>query len=628
VDPSLIRAPFVRRDRVAAGQDYVQFFIDPLGTRRFAQVFRVNVQGVQTDGLVNEATGTEDDAPDFPFDVATRRTAEGWQAELRIPWSSLRYRPASSEPWAIMAYRGWPRADNTQIASGPVARSATCFMCFATTVKGFETPQRRGSLRATPSLVLRADSSDAELDAGLDIKWRPTGSVVIDLTANPDFSELEADAPQITGNVRYAASVLEKRPFFLESADMLETPLQFLYTRSIANPSLGARLTRRGEQLELTTWALRDDAGGRVLLPGPFSAGTRVLGQQTDVTFGRMRANRGRFSAAIEWSDRRGDGYHNTVAGADLAWLPTDSDRLSAQWLFSDTRDPLALGTSDGASGAAWKLEWQRTSERLDLEVYHQRIDREFRADAGFMPTADIDEQFAKIGVRFFDVGFLNELRPYIGWLNQSALEGEALIERGMYPAVYFQGPRNFYGFVELHLRDRARAFAQAPVAEPRFVRLDVAITPLPSWPRLRVYGDVGRLLDYGSGLLRDGYELTTSVLLRPVQHLELEAGLGRLRLDDREGGASVVREDNATLTAIYHFSAALNCRVQWIDEHSERSSPVTSSHSSTTTTLVISYRPDWRTTAFIGISHLPRDEVLAESANRVFLKVSHSFGT
>lgn len=238
----------------------------------------------------------------------------------------------------------------------------------------------------------------------------------------------------------------------------------------------------------------------------------------------------------------------------DLAWQPSDSDRLAAQWLLSDTLDPiLTQQAADAARGIAWKLSWQRTSDRFDWALYDTRIDADLRADAGSMPSADIDEQFAKVGVRFFDVSFLNELKP-----------------------------------------------------------------------RLRVYGDIGRLVDYGTGELRDGYQLRTSVLLRPTQQIELETELAWVRLDDRQSGASVVREDNATLTAIYHFSAVLN-----IYERGIRMQPVSSAESSTTATLVLSYRPSWRTTAFVGVSRLPRDATgIDELASRVFLKVSHSFGT
>ncbi|WP_164079173.1 DUF5916 domain-containing protein, partial [Stenotrophomonas maltophilia] len=72
------------------------------------------------------------------------------------------------------------------------------------------------------------NSSDAEgsrrsrkASLGAEIKWRPRADWVIDATLNPDFSKVELDEPQLAGNTRFALSVPEKRPFFLESADVV-----------------------------------------------------------------------------------------------------------------------------------------------------------------------------------------------------------------------------------------------------------------------------------------------------------------------------------------------------------------------------------------------------------------------
>ena len=92
-DPSRLRTPFVRRDKVGASHDYMQVYIDPLGARRSAYIFRVNARGVKTDGLQNEANQSETTDPDYDWDVATHIDAHGWSAELRIPlwtWSRLR----------------------------------------------------------------------------------------------------------------------------------------------------------------------------------------------------------------------------------------------------------------------------------------------------------------------------------------------------------------------------------------------------------------------------------------------------------------------------------------------------------------------------------------------------------
>ena len=451
-------------------------------------------------------------------------------------------------------------------------------------------------------------------------------------TLNPDFSELEADAAQITGNARFAVNVLEKRPFFLESADLLETPLQFIHTRSIAAPDAGARVTRRGESVEFTGWMVRDDGGGELIIPGPFGSGTRPLDEPTDVGFGRLRLGLERFSAALDWSDRRGAAYRNSVAGADLAWQPGDSDRLSFQWLTSDTRDPSPLSESSGGlRGAGWQAAWEHLSGRFDWALRDKQIDRDFRADTGYVPAADVHESFAQLGVRLFDVGFLNELKPYVGLLRQTVLSNGELIERGIFPGFFFQGPRNLYGFVELHPDDAARAQAGAPLRSARLVRLDVTMNPWPAWPKLRVYGDVGRLLDFATDELRPGYQLTSEMRIRPTDRIELETAVSRLRLEDADSRLAALREGNESLTAIYYFSGSLNSRLQWIHERTVRAEPVQSRTSRQTATCVLTYRPGWRTQAFVGVSRTQGEDAGARDAAdngwRYFLKWTRAFG-
>ena len=113
---------------------------------------------------------------------------------------------------------------------------------------------------------------------GAEIKWRPNADWVIDATLNPDFSQVEIDAPQLSGNTRFALSLPEKRPFFLESAELVgqtlpdETgenrTLPAFYTRAITDPDAGLRASWRGEGAEATLLSLRDAGGGLVLRPG------------------------------------------------------------------------------------------------------------------------------------------------------------------------------------------------------------------------------------------------------------------------------------------------------------------------------------------------------------------------
>ena len=574
--PSLIRRPFVRRDRVRAGQDYVQFFIDPFGARRFAQVFRVNVRGDQTDGVTNEATGNEDDTPDFPFDVATRVVADGWQAELRIPFSSLRFEAGSQAPWAIMAYRGWPRSQNTQIASGPLARDANCFLCFATTVTGIQTPRDARSLVATPYVAASAQrehdgrrtSRRRDLDGGVDVKWIPAAGWVIDGTLNPDFSELEADAPQITGNARFAASVDEKRPFFLEAADLLETPLPFIYTRSIADPDAGLRVTHRGDIVNATAWHARD-RGGRVLVPGPYATATRTLAEPTGVTLARARLGIGKLAIAADLSDRRGGGYRNSVVGSDATWFAGDGDTVTVQALASRTHDREAIGVP--GDGTALHAQWVHGSARLPWTVYETRISRGFRADNGYLPSADIDERYLQVGPRFFDVGFLNELQPFVEAMRQTVLSDGRSIDRYVAPGVFFQGPRNSYGTITLHADERVRPSADASERSTRFTRFDVAISPTARWTKLHVHGDAGRLMDFASGETAHGHVVSAETLVRPTDRIEIDALVSRLRMRSRDEARIDVRQEAEALTLVYHRSVADSLRLQWTRDRFRR---------------------------------------------------------
>ena len=68
-------------------------------------------------------------------------------------------------------------------------------------------------------------------------------NILLNATINPDFSQVEADSAQLNVNERFALFFPEKRPFFLEGADFFGTPLFAFFTRTIADPSSGVKLT-------------------------------------------------------------------------------------------------------------------------------------------------------------------------------------------------------------------------------------------------------------------------------------------------------------------------------------------------------------------------------------------------
>lgn len=142
--PREIRAPVVERDQVFGDQDNVALFLDTNGDRRVALQLRVNPRGVQADAVNNDATGSEDFAPDFFYDAAAHIDARGWSAEFRIPLRSLRFSRGAARAWSFFLIRNYPRGERHQIASVPIPRGLECFVCRAAPLVGLESTASGG----------------------------------------------------------------------------------------------------------------------------------------------------------------------------------------------------------------------------------------------------------------------------------------------------------------------------------------------------------------------------------------------------------------------------------------------------------------------------------------------------
>ena len=336
LEPGRIDAPLVRRDQVLGSQDLFAIHIDPVGTRKFAQIFRFNAAGAIGDGLFNEDTTNEDYSPDFEFEVRTARSATGWTGELRIPFSTLRYSNPPSATWSIQIVRGISRDQQYRFANGRIPRDSNCFLCYAQTLEGMNDLPAGREFTVTPQMTLRratdqinnaARASKSDLVVGVDVKFRPRPDLVFDATINPDFSQVELDTPQLARNAQFALFFPEKRPCFLEGADILSSPFNgAIYTRSINDPAWGARLTQRSGGNDFTFLTARDNGKGFILLPAPLNTGFANQESKSQATIGRFRSHIGSLTLGGLITDRtyesrpamRVDGNLNPSIGAAL----------------------------------------------------------------------------------------------------------------------------------------------------------------------------------------------------------------------------------------------------------------------------------------------------------------------
>src|SRR5690348_17093774 len=437
-DPDVgeLRAPFARRDNVLSDQDMVVLFVDPVGNRKFAHFFRVNPNGSIGDGLYNEDTATEDFSPDLDFDVATARFQGGWTAEFRIPFSSLRYVDPPSAPWTVLVYRNYPREQRYLMASSPLPRVQTCLLCLNEPLTGLEVPPAR-QLALTPNVTVRSvrrrDAGeparrDNDFVASLDAKWRARSDLVVDATINPDFSQVELDTPQLAGNTQFALFYPEKRPFFLEGADILQGPLQAIYTRSVTDPAWGARVTQRRDGFDGTALVTRDDGGGLVLLPNTYTTNYAVQDFKSYASFARARWQHDGFTLGALATDRTIDGgAYNRVAGPDAVWFPTIEHRFRAQVLGSwTTAQPVDghLAKGDLATSHAVLTDWTYRGKAWEEYLDFEDVGRDFRADNGFVGQNGYRRFYSETTRKFLDVGRFNEVSPYFFAENKTATDG------------------------------------------------------------------------------------------------------------------------------------------------------------------------------------------------------------
>ena len=415
--------------KVDDSQDYVQIYIDPRASRRSAFLLRVNPRGVQTDGIHDEVSNTEILDPDFDWDVATKQSADSWTAEFAIPLSTLRVSKRGAQDWVVLVYRGLNRRQDHQFASAPIPRVSNCFLCYAGTLHFENLTPRRESLFVTATAVAPADrppSNDGHratlgpLTPSADVQWLPYSGAVLDLTAHPDFTDVDPDDVVLAANSRFAIFLPEKRPFFLEATDLTTTPIPILYTRNIVSPTFGGGLTQRSDSLNGTVFVSGDNGDGSSLERGLLESSIAYPVFASSAGYGRVRLAAGDHSevGVVAALKENSDGSYNEVGGVDAEWN-ANFDRVSAQLVSSRTRDPdlpdlLSAWHGELLSGNAGTLQWDHTAD-WSWTLRQSFYDNGFRAWLGYVPRVGYDESYIKFSRQmFFDASAITALAPYI----------------------------------------------------------------------------------------------------------------------------------------------------------------------------------------------------------------------
>ena len=623
--PELIRREWVRHDQVRRTQDFVALYIDPMGRKKAAQWFRVGASGSTADGLHTAEDDNEDFSPDFDFDAASKLTPQGYTAVFRVPFASLRYSASGvgegSLPWRMMVVRRVPRDQIYLLMSVPLARDAASFIDDLQTVDGAAPAQSHSLLQLRPNLTLRRvtehpagqpSTRDTELNLGLELKWRPRPELVVDATLRPDFSQVELDVPQLSSNTQFALFLPEKRPFFLESSDLLRSPTDALYTRSVTRPRWGLRASWRSEALAATAFAAHDLGGGEVLIPGPYGTGATPQGA-SDSAIARVRVDRdsltlGGLAALRRYERRQGD---NAVLGPDLTWQATPNLRLRAQLLASRTTAlPDGSGTlvaSPAQTGTALYANAFWRAEPYEAGVMIEDNSIGFRNDNGFVTQTGVRRLAVDVHRVWRNHGPLNEI-----WLNFNAENVQDPVTRAtvysqVTPGVYTGYSNNSEFSLEYRGLTRQRVSAGSTLLQERYWHLYYGRNAASWAPQVGVTLDRGQLADFSANQVRFGQRAKVSATLRPLARLELLPTWSLAQIKAPVGGHSY-REIAAQMLAVWHLAPQQTLRLivqrSQVDRLAEPLRGVTAyTDRSQSDSLTYTWRRSAGTTYYLGAS-------------------------
>ncbi len=420
-EPDRVVSRILARDRVMedergelafAGDDAVAILFDTFDDSRNAFVFATNPNGAEFDAYITDEGSEINIDWRAVWEVAATRHAEGWSAEFAIPLRTLRYPTGENgTQWGFNVYRTIRRKNEMAL-----------WQSWSRDNEGFQRVSRAGHLTGMENLpryginieakpfILGGTSQErdstgqipvtGEFDGGLDVKSEIVPGLVLDLTLNTDFAQVEVDDEQVN-LTRFSLFFPEKRDFFLENAGIFDLqfeggfgppPYQLFFSRRIGIgpegeiPIIGgARLTGRAGRQTLGFMNVITAESGDV--PWASSSVARVKRDVGDNGF-----------VGVMLTDRRDTNGSNTVAAVDGSFWPLPT--FNVQGFASRS-----FVSGDGGDDNTYSVSTTYETDLIGASVRHLTVGPDARADLGFITRPDIRQSLAEV-----------RLSPRPGW--------------------------------------------------------------------------------------------------------------------------------------------------------------------------------------------------------------------
>ena len=568
-EPARVRSTLSRRDSMW-NDDWVGLSLDSIGNGQSSYDLFVNPQGVQAD-ILNTPSAGENSAPDFVWDSAGRRTAEGYDVELRLPLTSFRFKSGAEVDMGILFWRrvsrlgvsvSWP-----EVPAGKSFLERHALMRLQDLKQPLTLeliPTATWSLQKTRATPDAWNGTTSDPDAGLSVKYGLTSAVTVEGTVNPDFSQVESDAFQVEVNQRFPVFYPEKRPFFMEGMGTFELAgaggdgnmRTAVHTRVIEDPLWGAKSAGTAGRATFALLAAGDEAPGRQAAgepPNPF------LGQRQKYFIGRGQWSLGRasYAGAILTDSELGGGY-NRVAGTDVS-LKRGDHTASATFLASTSRAADSGRLKDGLAGQVfYAYETRPVLFLTQLEHY----DTDFQMDTAFLKQTGVTQGWSFLAPSFYPdakkSGWLKRVVPFV-----FTSYGKDRVQGGnkifVLPGIRFHTTRQ--GFFRLDAGWGREPWA-GRVFPTRVVRAFGGAQVL-HWLNVFAYGSLSRSVYYDPVEPYSGNEksLTVELSLQPSARFNQSVSWNRVVFDRADDGTNVYTVDVLNTRTTFQITRELALR-------------------------------------------------------------------
>jgi hypothetical protein len=387
------------------------------------------------------SSGDSDSSYNLSFESKASKHKNSYHVELKIPFAVLQFNKADEMKWNVLLYRSTYTDENrSQNINFPIDLNNPCLPCQTKsniTLKNIESKNRVSLLpfvfgglsgfQENENLSYEKPFGDVGLSGLFDLN----NTTSLEYAINPDFSQVEADVSQITANNTFAVFFEERRAYFNEGNDIIDTRLNTVYTRSINKPTFSSKLITQGEKQRIY-WLAAYDEASPYLIAGENRSYFGKGGASFSNVFRYQRTfDRGSNIGFLTTNRFFKEGGSGNTIGVDGIYRFKESYTASFEFNKSITQEPIenwideneqikdknTLLDGEESQGDAFYFSIQRNTKNWNSEIEYEQYSPHYQTPIGFVTQNSIRFLSVNHGYQYFfnKKNYVKQLGLYLG---------------------------------------------------------------------------------------------------------------------------------------------------------------------------------------------------------------------